>query len=241
MFSVREGFMHARKFAVAALVAVVLASGGGVSAAADKAPASWDNLVRVSSKRLKYVYLLPGADFRSYTKVMLDPTEVAFAKNWRTDYNRRTGSGGRISDADVQKAVEQGGKSATEIFAKAFNEGGYTVVTTPGPDVLRVRTGIVDLQVDAPDTMSAGRVTSYAQEAGEATLIVEARDSVSGALLGRVADRRVAGDNSHGRRSSVSNRRDFQILAKEWAVICVKGLDTLKSLSPVDAAGRPEK
>ena len=44
--------------------------------------AKLDGLVRVKSKRLDVVYLQPGADFRSYTKVMLDPTEVAFAKNW---------------------------------------------------------------------------------------------------------------------------------------------------------------
>ena len=48
-----------------------------------QAPRSWDGLVQVKSKQLKLVYLQPGADFRSYTKVIVEPTEVAFAKDWQ--------------------------------------------------------------------------------------------------------------------------------------------------------------
>jgi hypothetical protein len=41
-------------------------------------PDTWDGLVEVKPKRMDAAYLLPGADFRSYTKVMIDPSEVAF-------------------------------------------------------------------------------------------------------------------------------------------------------------------
>ena len=44
----------------------------------------WDGLVEVKPKRLDAAYLLPGADFRPYTKLMLEPVEVA---------SRRTGPG----------------------------------------------------------------------------------------------------------------------------------------------------
>jgi hypothetical protein len=47
----------------------------------DSMPTTWDHLVRVESKNFGSVFVLPGADFRPYTKVMLDPTEVAFDKN----------------------------------------------------------------------------------------------------------------------------------------------------------------
>ena len=46
--------------------------------------------------------------------------------------------------------------------------------------------GVANLYINAPDTMSAGRSRTYTTEAGEATLVLEARDSTSGALLGRV-------------------------------------------------------
>ena len=50
-------------------------------------PVEWDGLQRVQAKRFALVYIPPGADFRQYTKVMIEPTEVAFQKNWRRDYN----------------------------------------------------------------------------------------------------------------------------------------------------------
>ena len=49
---------------------------------------NWDGLVEVKPKRLDAAFLLPGADFRTYKKIMMDPVEVAFEKNWVRDYNR---------------------------------------------------------------------------------------------------------------------------------------------------------
>lgn len=195
-------------------------------------PQSWDGLVQVKSKRLDLVYLQPGADFRSYTKVMLDPTEVAFAKDWKLDYNRSAASmSSRISDDDVLKAAAEGVKAAGDIFQQAWTKGGYQVVTTPGPDVLRVRTGVLNIRVSAPDQMTSGRSYSFATEAGQATLFVEARDSLTGVLLGRAVDQKIIGDSTIGRRSSVSNRGDFRDQVERWADISVRGLSELKTLS----------
>jgi hypothetical protein len=193
-------------------------------------PATWDNLTRVDSKRLKYVYLLPDADFSPYTKVMLDPVEVAFEKNWRRDYNRDIRDPGRrISDSDLQETTAEASEAAHGLLAKAFEAGGYPVVTTPGPDVLRVRVGVLNISVAAPDKLTAGRVRTFSTEAGSATLYVEARDSVSNALLGRAVDARRVGDNMLRleSRSSVSNRADFRRLLSDWAKNSVNGLNEL--------------
>ena len=50
----------------------------------------WDGLIEVKPKRLDAAYLLPGADFRPYKKLMIDPVEVAFKKDWAKDYNQDT-------------------------------------------------------------------------------------------------------------------------------------------------------
>jgi hypothetical protein len=214
------------------LVLVAALLFGGPSAA--KAPTTWDGLVQVKSKRLNLVYLQPGADFRVYTKVMIEPTEVAFAKNWQRDYNRTTSSlNGRVSDSDVQQALTKAVKAADDIFTEAWTKGGYTVVTEPGPDVLRIQTGIVNITVNAPDQPTAGRSYSFSEEAGYATLFVEARDSMTGALLGRAVDQGVAGDNSAAWRTSVSNRADFRYLVEDWAKASVRGMTELKALSPI--------
>ena len=214
-----------------ALASVMFAIG---PAAAAKPPLTWDGLVQVKSKRLDLVYLQPGADFRGYTKVLIEPTEVSFAKNWQRDYNRSTRAlSSRVSDNEMERTINQAVKAADTIFAQAWTKGGYTVATEPGPDVLRVKTGVVNISVNAPDRPTTGRSYSFSQEAGRATLFVEARDSLTGALLGRAVDQRIVGDNMTAWRTSVSNRGDFRDQVQDWASISVRGLTELKSLSPI--------
>lgn len=215
----------------AVFASISLAAGSAVSA---KPPINWDGLTQVKSKRLDLVYLQPGADFRGYTKVLLEPTEVAFAKNWQRDYNRSSRDlSSRISDSELQRAVTDGVKAADDIFSEAWTKGGYSVVTEPGPDVLRVKTGVVNITVSAPDQPMAGRSYNFAGEAGYATLFVEARDSQTGALLGRAVDQGIAGDNSAAWRTASSNRSDFRDLVQHWADISVRGMSELKTLSPI--------
>ena len=221
-----------RGILAAAIAGIFLASGGAHSAAA---PESWDGLSRVNSKRLDIVYLQPGADFRAYTKVMLDPTEVAFHKNWRRDYNSSSSRNlnGQISERDTQNAIVKGVAASNELFAEAWTKGGYAVVTEPGPDVLRIKTGVVNIWVNAPDVKTAARSHTFAPEAGQATFFVEARDSQTGALLGRAVDQRYAGDAGPNWRTSVSNRGDFRDLVSNWGRDGVRGLNELKALSPI--------
>lgn len=228
--------MHRRQFTGLALAA--LASAGGNVAVAAKPPEEWDGLSRVKSKRMNLVFLAPGADFRPYHRVMLDPTEIAFRKNWARDYNSdRRGTQGRVGDSDVQRVITEGGKASTEIFAKAFTDGGYPVVTEAAPDVLRVRTGVINLSVTAPDMPMAGRSRVYANEAGSATFVIEVRDSMTAALLGRAVDGRFAGDTQAFIRNSVTNRSDFTQLIKTWATNSVRGLGELKALSQGNMQG----
>jgi len=192
----------------------------------------WDGLQRVASKQFALVYLQPGADFRGYSKVILEPTEVAFHKNWRRDYNSTTrGISGRVSERDVEDAVSKGVATASDLFTDAWRKGGYEIAAAPGPDVLRVKTAILNISVKAPEVRSSSRSYTFTEDAGNATLLVELRDSMTGALLGRVVDQRLAGDNTVGWRTSVSNRADFRELVEAWAKDSVRGMSELKRIS----------
>ena len=196
------------------------------------AATSWDNLVEVDAKGFDSAYLAPGTDFAPYTKVMIEPAEVAFRRNWLRDYNANAALGARLSDADAAAMLAEIRSGFTEIFTEAYTAAGYTVVTAPGPDVLLIRTSVLDIEIAAPDVSSAGRSRSYAREAGQATLAVEARDSMSGAILARGVDKRDVGDSSFMiERTSVSNHADFARVFRRWADMSADALGHLRALS----------
>lgn len=205
-----------------------------VAGSAQEDTSSWDGLVEVEAKRIDEVYLLPEADFRAYTKVLLDPTEVSFRRNWQRDQRRASNY---ITDAEAREMLEEARTGFEEIMREAFVSEGYTVVDTPGDDVLRVHTAIVDLDITAPEARTAARTRSYAREAGEATLVVEARDSLSGQLLGRSVDSETAGEFGAYIRNSTTNRADFERLFRQWAEQGAKGLTELREMSPLTDNG----
>lgn len=220
------------------LLPVLLACAAlGTARAADPSPENWDGLVQVKGKRMDVVFLLPGADFRQYTKVMLDPTEVAFDKDWMKNINRDSpGVSNDVNEADMTKIAAEARSNFGDIWKEAFEKAGYQVVTTPASDVLRVSTGIANLYINAPDVQAPGRSRTYTMEAGEATLVMEVRDSLTNALLGRVIDRRETQSTGMMQlSSSVSNLSDFRLMFKSWAGITTKGMEELKAHSPVPA------
>jgi hypothetical protein len=215
------------------LAATALIASFGTALAAD-APESWDGLIQVKPKRMDAAYLLPGADFRPYTKLMIDPTQVAFQKDWMKSINRERQLSGRVSEEDAQKILAAARTNFDDVFVDVLTKAGYAIVTAPASDVLRISTAVINLYVNAPDTMSAGRSYSYTTESGEATLIIEVRDSLTNALMGRVVDRRETRATGGMQKStSVSNQAEFRALFNQWASITVKGLDELKAHSPV--------
>jgi hypothetical protein len=222
------------------LGALTLAVGlATLTVAVGKTPDTWDDLVKVDSKKFDAAYLLPGADFRAYTKVMIDPTESAFKKNWQRDYNAAATGGNRISDEEALDILSKVQDGFQEVLLKAYQDAGYQVVTSPGQDVIRLRTAILNLDIAAPDQMTPGRSRTYSREAGHATFSIEARDSMSGAILARGIDKRDVGDSSFMmQRTSVSNRSDFQRVFSQWAKMSVEGLAALRAMPAVPEDAR---
>lgn len=221
-------------------LAVLALVGSFGSALAADATESWDGLVQVKPKRMDAAYLLPGADFRQYTKLMIDPTQVAFQKDWLRRINDSRRLSDRVDDEQAQKILAAARTNFDDVFVDEFTKAGYTIVKQPGPDVLRISTAVVNLYINAPDTMSAGRSYSFATEAGEATLVLEVRDSMTNALMGRAMDRReTQGGAGMQMTTSVTNQVEFRALFRQWASIAAKGLEELKSHSPVPVDLKP--
>ncbi|MEO8305586.1 MAG: DUF3313 family protein [Betaproteobacteria bacterium] len=210
------------------------------SAASGQESQSPDRLVQIKSRQMEMAWLLPGVDFRTYTKVNISRTQVAFRQDWMKDYNLNAQLGNWISQEQADKIMASAQTNFDDIFRDAFQKAGYEVVTTTGPDVLRVNSSILDLNVNAPLGQSTGQMP-WIINAGDAALIVEVRDTVTNAILGRVADRRATRDVGRQMATIATNVYDFRLLFAHWSGICVKALAELKSLSPVPKVLTPNQ
>jgi hypothetical protein len=66
--------------------------------------------------------------------------------------------------------------------------------------------------------------------------VVEARDSLTGQLLGRAVDERESSDMRPFIRNSVTNAAAFEQIFRRWAQSSADGLAELKELSPIDTS-----
>ncbi|HEY2678180.1 MAG TPA: DUF3313 family protein [Steroidobacteraceae bacterium] len=219
-----------RAFHRSAVLAVLLLA-ASVSSAQKKElveALSYDGLQEIKVKGIDMAYALPGATLSGYKQVMIDPVNVLFAKNWKP---QETGSRRDLSTNDVERIRSNVAKLVHDTFIDELKKGGYTVAAAPGPDVLEVRPGIINLYVTAPDTMSAGRSRTYTTSAGEMTLVAELADSVTGQVIVRVLDRYRARDTGNFRMSSsVDNANEARTAALSWAKILRDGLDKAKDI-----------
>ncbi len=188
-----------------------------------------DGLVRVQSPNLDKVYVRPDANLSGYRKVMIDPVQVEFSKDWLRNMNDPRYVA-RLRDEDVRRISDETTSNAVSIIADAFKASGYEIATAPGKDVLRVSPRVTELYVNAPDVFPPGETRAFARDAGEATLLLEARDAVSGVLLAVIVDHGTALDMLHlTRATSVSNTFWFDGLYKRWATSSVAELGAVKN------------
>ena len=124
--------------------------------------------------------------------------------------------------------------SLTEIVSAAFRgelekSKNFTIADGPGPDVLIIVGGLHDIVSRVPPDM-VGRGEIYLSSVGEATLVLEARDSLSGETIYRAVDRRSA-EQAGGQAVIVSNtvttKAEVRRLARRWATRLREGLDSI--------------
>ena len=189
-----------------------------------------DGLHRVPDSRLAIVYAEPGADLGPYNRITLLDAYVAFKKNWERDQKRSSAQRLRLSSKDVENIKNNLSAEFQEVFKNALVDAGYELTDEVADDVMIVRPAIINLDVNAPDTMSAGRSTTFTASAGEMTLYIELYDSVTGDIMAKALDRKM--DTNSGFytwSNSVTNRAAAQRILKGWAKILVTALDEAKS------------
>lgn len=188
---------------------------------------TFDGLVKVSAKRMDEVWVRPGFDPSAYSKIMFRGAGIEY-RPVKPASRIRSGSQSQfpISESDRARLAE----IVTEEFRQELTQiESYDVTDAPGADTLLLTIGLTDVVSNVPPDQM-GRHEIYLSEVGMATLVIEFRDSESGAVMVRGADRRAAeryGQEFH-RSSSVTNWPIVKRLAATWARGLRRGIDDMQ-------------
>ena len=217
-----------RFLSVLTLSGLLMAAGapGHAEESADEQEVTFDNLVKVDDPAVAMAYIDPDADFSVFKRVAVLEPHVSFRANWQRDQNRsRTRN---VSTRDMERIKQDVATLFERVFTERLEEAGYDVVDVAGDDVLVLRPAIIDLDVTAPDTRTAGRSRTFASSTGAATLYIQLFDSLSGDIIGRAADRRSVRSpgGTISWSNSVSNRADASRMMGRWADQLIAFLDS---------------
>jgi hypothetical protein len=141
----------------------------------------------------KLVWIKPGVNFTKYKKVMVDYVIFALAED--SEYKG-------IDASELKKIADAASLALVDALKKEF-----PVVAEPGPDVIRVRTAIVDLKQSSPvlsgvtTVLPVGLAISLVKKgttdswtgSGVTTAEMMVLDSVSNEVLAAGHDQKAAG------------------------------------------------
>jgi len=207
---------------------LVLLAPAGMAEEEAKGEASkltYDNLVPVDDPTVAAAFIDPEADFSVFKRVAVLEPHVAFRSNWQRDQNRNRSR--NISARDMERIKADVATLFERVFTERLEDAGYEVVDVAGDDVLVVRPAIIDLDITAPDTRSAGRSRTFTSTTGAATLYIQLFDSISGEIIGRAADRQTirSGGGTVNWSNSVTNSADARRMFGRWADRLIGFLD----------------
>jgi len=186
-------------------------------------PVTVDGLHLVPDTRLGLVYAEPGADLASYKQLLLMDAQVAFKKNWRRDINQDLPF--HVTNADMQRIKSEVSVLFREIFTGELESAGFTLVSEQGPYTMIIRPAILDLNITSPDTPRGGTTRNITESAGDMTLFLELRDSITGDVLVKAMDFQFDRSNiTPFMMDRTRNERAARQILTNWAEVLVKGL-----------------
>jgi len=225
---------------IAILAALIVAISGCQSTptfqTGEDAEVTHDGLTRMNNTIMDVVWAREDIDLASFDKVMFERVGVEFRAIKGGPYSGR-GSTGSVSSRTRNRSEfrldEETKALVVEEISGAFRKivtasEAFEVVDTPGYDVLLIKVALLDVVSRVPPE-SVGRTEIYLDSIGDATLLLEVRDSMSGAIFLRAVDRRAAESVSGSLSPSnrVTNAAEVRRLGQRWARIVSSGLETL--------------
>jgi len=193
-----------------------------------EAEVTFDGLHEVKGGRADKSWARPDMDISQYSKIMLQGAGIEYRPggNSGRSFSARS-RGGPYEVTENQKARLRELVAETFLDELAKSEH-FTIVTESGPDVLLIRGALLDVVSWVPPE-PIGRGDIYISEVGEATLVLELRDSITEAILVRAVDARAIDAGGIGNlsySSPVTNHADVRQVIRSWARLLRERLDT---------------
>jgi hypothetical protein len=188
---------------------------------------SFDGLHKVDNSQADVAWARPDFDISGYTKIWPLGAGIEYRQvkdRGRTSVARSQGGPYFIDEKSRARFEELVGEVFREELQKIER---YELVDGPGPDVLMVRGGLLDVVSNVPPEPIGGRSYVFLSSVGEATLVLELRDGETGTILARSIDRRAAESPGGTMQysSSVSSASEVRRLIRHWATRLREGLD----------------
>lgn len=197
--------------ALPGIVACALLASIPASLAEEPLPDSHEGLELVTGGTLQLSYRRRGIDFGEYTSVMIDPVQFAFSDEWDRDFPNVIASRRQRLGDDLAQAMQ------VYLSEYLHTQGGYPMAERPRPDVLRISVVIAELYVTVPDQSFSADGAMYGEVRTQGLVIVEMRDSVSGLLVARLADRTRAEHEMTGEQMQDTRMRaDTALVIQRW-------------------------
>lgn len=193
------------------------------------AETTFDGLVRIDNSRFANAWIDPDVDLSQYDKIMVGDAMFEFRavkkSTSQTITRRANESEFWISDKNKESLVE----IVTEAFRNEMQKSKhFTAADAADSDVLILVGGLHDIVSRVPPDM-VGRGDIYLSSVGEATLVIELKDSLSGETIYRAVDRRAAdrAGNQMMASNTVTTKSEVRRLAQRWATRLREGLDSI--------------
>jgi hypothetical protein len=187
---------------------------------------SFDGLHLVDNSQADLAWARPDFDLSGYSKIL----PLSAGIEYRTVKNQGRSSMARAQGGPYfinDKTRERFETLVTDVFDEELAKTkGFTVVAEPGPDVLVVRGGLLDVTSFVPTEPTGGSFV-YLSDVAHATLVLELRDSQTNTVLARSVDRRAAETigGSFQRSNSVTSSAEVSRLFRFWATRLREGLE----------------
>ena len=191
---------------------------------------SFDGLYRVKRSRVDAAWVREDLDLSGYNKLMVKGLGIAYRA---VDWTGSARTAARRGETDFPITEENRAKLSKlfreEMLEEVAKNNRYSLSTTPGEDVLLLIGGLIDVVSHVPPE-EIGRSRTFLRSVGEATMVLELRDSLTGAILARAVDRRSASTFAHESSPGI-NRQDVKRLASSWGKLLRDRLDDVVSIS----------